>query len=118
MNRSSVIVIVLFIFSLVVGAFEFYLNSLGEFETSLTQTTWGLVFLVLTVVWAMDDAKKQKFDIPFDFGFLIYIFWPIAFPYYLISTRRTEGLLHVAGFLALWQGPWLAGLVAYVYFYE
>ncbi len=104
--------------SIAVGCLEFYLNSIGRFETKQTQLVWGFVFVVLTIVWTLDDVKKRKFEKPFDFGFLMYVFWPIAFPYYLVSTRGIEGLVHIAGFLALWLGPWMAGLVAYVYVYE
>ena len=118
MAKSNLIIFALFSTSLVVGAAEVYLNSTGNFLTEQTQTLWGFIFVILSIMWATEDAKTQSFDKPFDFGFLMYIFWPIAFPYYLIATRKLDGLIYFSGFLAIWSGPWLAGLIAYVYLYS
>lgn len=68
------------------------------------------------ILWVYCDAGRSDFEKPFDFGFLVYIFWPVALPWYLVSTRGVEGVLIFLGFIALWIGPWLMGLVAYVYF--
>ena len=118
MNRVSIIIIILLILSILTGVAEFYLNSKGIFEADRIQSAWGLVFLILTIMWAIDDSKKQDFERPFDFGFLMYIFWPLAFPYYLLATRKVEGFTHIVGFYGLWVAPWFAGLVAYIYVYE
>lgn len=117
MSRSSVCIIVIVLLSFLVSFVEFYLNSIGQFETERTQSVWGLVFALLTIIWAVDDAKRQRLEVPFEFGFLMYMVWPLAFPYYLVSTRGVDGMVYLAGFLSLWIGPWLVGLVAYVYFY-
>ena len=99
------------------GAVEVVLNSKGEVISDFTQSLWGLIFLVLTIMWAMADAETSDFEKPFDFGFLMYIFWPVALPYYLISTRGIEGMVLFFGLISIWLGPWLLGLVAFTYFY-
>ena len=81
-----------------------------------TNSIWGGIFILLTILWVYYDADRPDFKKPFDFGFLVYIFWPIALPWYLITTRGLEGILIFFGFISLWLGPWLAGLVAYVYY--
>ena len=93
------------------------MNRQGEVVSDATQTLWAFIFIVLSIMWAIEDSKATHFEKPFDFDFLMYIFWPIAFPYYLVSTRGIEGVTQFLGFLLIWCGPWLAGLIAYVYVY-
>lgn len=98
------------------GIVEVVVNLNEEFVSNSTQTLWGLVFLLLSILWANIDANRNSFEKPFDFGFLVYIFWPIALPWYLYTTRGVEGLLIFLGFITIWLGPWLSGLIAYVYY--
>lgn len=116
--KNPALIILILTLSVLVSCVEFYLNSRGEFLTETTQTTWGLVFGLLTIWWAWNDAKERGMHKPFDFGFLMYVFWPVAFPYYLLSSRKVEGIIWLAGFAALWSAPFFAGLVAYIYVYE
>ena len=57
-----------------------------------TQLLWGLFSILLSAAWATADARGRKFETPFEFGFLVYIFWPIVLPWYLIATRGLDGL--------------------------
>lgn len=118
MNQKNLAVYILLLLSIGMGTVEVLFNSNGKLVSSSTQTLWSLVFSVITIVWVMADAKTNIFNKPFDFGFLMYIFWPIAFPYYLVSTRGVEGIVLFIGFVGILLGPWLAGLVAYNYFYS
>lgn len=99
------------------GFVEVHLNSRGDVVSDETQSLWGFIFLIITIIWAIADSKTNDFEKPFDFGFLMYVFWPVALPYYLISTRGMEGVVFLFGLLGIWVGPWLAGLVAYTYVY-
>ena len=117
MNKKNLSTFALILLALTMGTVEVILNSQGEVISNSTQSLWGVIFLVLTIVWAVADSETNEFDRPFDFGFLMYIFWPIALPYYLISTRGIEGIILLVGLIGIWLGPWLAGLVAYVYVY-
>jgi len=101
--------------SFCMGFIEVRLNLQEEVVSDATQTLWAGVFVLLSIFWAYYDAEREDFDKPFDFGFLVYVFWPVAFPWYLIKTRGTEGVLVLIGFITLWLGPWFAGLLAYVY---
>ena len=116
-HRKHLAFITLFLSAMGIGITEVLLNSQGEVVSDTTQTLWGLIFLILTITWTLADSKTNNIDRPFDNGFLLYIFWPIAFPYYLYITRGIEGIVLYLGFMSLWLGPWLAGLVAYTYVY-
>lgn len=104
------------ILSCLVTIVEVMLNLKGEVISLSAETTWGLIFLFLSIQWVNCDADRENFSKPFDFGFLVYIFWPIALPWYLISTRGIEGLLVYLGFIAVWLLPWISGLIAFAYF--
>ncbi len=77
---------------------------------------WSFLVIIFTALWVNEDANSKKFEKPFELGFLIYIMWPITLPWYLFSTRGVDGIIMVFGFIAIYLGPWLAGLTAYVYF--
>lgn len=88
----------------------------GVEASSGTQLLYGIIVLVLTALWASEDSKHTGFDKPFEFGFLIYIFWPVLLPWYLYSTRKADGLVMFLGILAIFLGPWLIGTAIYVYY--
>lgn len=98
------------------GFLEVNLNLKNEVASDSTQTLWGLAFIVLTIMWAYADSIPRKFHKPYEFGFLAYVLWPLAFPWYLLSSRGLEGLVLLFGFISIWLGPWMAGLIAYAYF--
>jgi len=115
-KASSLSIYVLLVLSALLCVVQVLLN-LKEQELSLsTETTWDAIFLIITIFWAYYDAERKDFERPFDFGLFIYVFWPVAFPWYLIKTRGIEGSILFLGFIALWLAPWFSGLVAYVYF--
>ncbi len=111
-------VVMLLLMSLGMGINEIIMNSKGEVVSDVTQTLWAFIFCILSTMWSDQDSKEKKIHRPFDFGFLVYILWPISFPSYLIVTRGMEGIVTFLGFMAIWCGPWLLGLVSYVYIYS
>lgn len=113
MNNKNLIVFALTLLSLALAVVELMLNSGGESVSMATEVLWSLIFIMLTILWAEVDSRLTHFEKPFDFDFLMYIFWPVAFPYYLIATRGAKGGLVFAGFVALWCGPLVLGLGAH-----
>ena len=77
------------------------------------ETLMGVALLIMFAWWAWDDAKKQKFHRPYEFGAFIYFAWPIVLPVYLIATRGWKGLLIFPVFVAIYYLPWASGWVAY-----
>ena len=117
MNKKSLTLGGLLLMGLATTVVEVLLNSKGEVVSDSTQAVWGLASIILSIIWAIADSESYDFDKPFDFGFLMYVFWPIAMPYYLYKTRGADGFVLFIGFVGVWLGPWLAGLVAYTYIY-
>jgi len=115
MNKS-IYIYLFFVFALGMTLVECLAALKGEEVSGGTHVLWGFVSLLLTALWANEDSKTSEFEKPFEFGFLIYMLWPILFPWYLYKTRKAEGLMMFIGVLSLFYGPWLAGLVVYVYF--
>jgi hypothetical protein len=116
MKNTKLYIYLLMVLSFLLVVIEVALNLQGKSVSNSTNSVWSLMFFVTTIFWAYYDADREDFNKPFDFGLFIYIFWPVAFPWYLLKTRGTDGSLMLLGFLVLWLGPWLAGLVTYVYF--
>jgi len=115
-RNKNLYIYALVVLSICLGIIEVLLNLQGKEVSESTQSIWGVVFFLLSILWAYYDADRSDFEKPFDFGFLVYVFWPVAFPWYLVKTRGAEGMLLFIGFISIWLGPWVAGLVAYVYF--
>ncbi len=117
MNQPQVLIIYgLLASSAGMGLLEIWANLRGEVVSAGTQSLWGIVYVVLSIMWSYADSKQRQFHKPYEFGFVAYVLWPVVFPWYLVTTRGVEGVVLFLGFLALWLIPWLAGLVAYVYF--
>ena len=63
--------------------------------------------------WAFEDAKKQKYHRPYEFGAFIFFAWPVVLPVYLVATRGWKGMLLFLAFIILYYLPWSAGWAAY-----
>ena len=116
MDRKSALSVTLLIISLLMSIVDVALNLQGREVSELTYVIWNFIFFISTVLWVKYDAQKNHFPRPFEFDFLVYLFWPVAFPWYLIKTRGIEGILLLSGFIALFLAPWVSGLIVYVYF--
>ena len=114
--KGKAYIITLITLAICMSVLEVLLNLKGKEVSGSTQFLWSFVFMILSILWAQKDAENRDVYKPFDFGFLFYIFWPVAFPWYLVHTRGIEGILLFLGFISLWLGSWFAGLVAYIYF--
>ena len=53
------------------------------------ESTWlAYVAEVLSVFyWIRHDSRLKGFRIPHDMGFFVYVFWPVALSWYIISSR-------------------------------
>lgn len=115
-RNKNLFIYALIVLSLCMGVLEVAVNLKGSVVSETAQSVWGFTFLVLSIMWAYDDSRERHFHKPFDFGFILYVLWPIAFPWYLVATRGVEGMVVFLGFIVLLLGPWLAGVVTFIYF--
>lgn len=81
--------------------------------------SFGFIFLDYIAIswalaeWVIADARRLGIRWPFDSGWLIYTFWPVAMPYHIFRTRKTKGVLTIAGFFALFFAAYLIGLAVF-----
>lgn len=65
---------------------------------------WQIFFIVLLVFWVDADSKNHpKIYRPYEYRYLIFIFWLPYLSFYLWRTRRAFGMAMLAGFLALYS---------------
>lgn len=111
--NSRKVLVALIGLSLVVGGYQAALFAHGRVAGAPFHAMWSLVFLLLLIVWIDLDGRGRK-DIyrPFEFGFLVFVFWLPYLPYYLLRTRQALGLLWLLGFFLLfYAGTFLSWLV-------
>ena len=49
------------------------------------------IFLILLIIWLVEDAKSyKKIYIPYDYGFLVFMYWLLYLPYYFIGPGFNE----------------------------
>jgi hypothetical protein len=98
--RSRTVLSVYILLSIAFGIYEAVLFSVDYEVTEQLQVVWEVVALLLVIFWVELDSREHK-EIyrPFEFGFLLLIFWIVYLPYYLYRTRRA------------FAGLWLVGLI-------
>jgi len=115
-KSSSLFLASLIAFSIFMSVANIFAQVNGKVLSDGTVTLWGLIFILLSILWATNDAKERSYQRPFDFDFLVYIFWPVAFPWYLVMTRGLKGVLMFFGFLLIFVAPTFVGLLPYFYY--
>jgi len=74
-----------------------------------------MVTLALVIAWVELDCRERKgIYRPFEFGFLLLLFWPFYLPYYLFRTRRAYATLWLIGFVGLYYLGYLLQWVIHV----
>jgi len=83
--------------------------------TGLFATAWPIVFVILLVLWVVEDSKSYP-DVykPFEFGFLVLMGYIPYLPYYLWHTRGFRGLLLLLGIVVLFGLSFLTQLAIHL----
>ena len=118
MRRKKWLIALIVCVSVVSALFDttFYLHDVRLPSTTATLASTLSVFLL--AMWVDADSKHHpQLGRPFDFGFLVLMFWLAYLPYYLWRTRGPAGLLIYAGFVGLWSMGLLVQLLIYRWFY-
>jgi len=98
---SRTVLLILIALSIVVGVYEAALFGFGRAAGPSFQVVWSLIFLCLLIYWLELDAKERHISRPYEFGFLLLLFWLPYLPYYLVRTRRIRGIFWLLGFVLL-----------------
>ena len=76
----------------------------GIYDRPVTAAVADIMSALLLIMWVVVDQRDHpQVERPFDYGFLLMVFWPPYLPYYLWRTRRGTGLWMFAGFLCLFS---------------
>jgi len=76
----------------------------GIYARPVTATFADALLALLVILWIVADQRDHpQVERPFDYGFLLWVFWLPYLPYYLWRTRRVAGLWMLAGFLGLFS---------------
>ncbi len=71
------------------------------------------LFSASIATWIVSDAQRRRFSLPYDFGSLVFIAWPIFGALYVFSSRGIKGIVPIAGLLALTLAGSIAGVSTY-----
>jgi len=94
--------------------FHYSLMGFKGYDPSIEYEKLMVTALVFTFAWwACEDASKQDYHRPYEFGAFIFFAWPVILPAYLVATRGWKGILLFPTFIILYYLPWLTGWVAY-----
>jgi hypothetical protein len=73
-----------------------------QVEPSYLMTFFFLFAPIFALVfWLQQDAKANKIGVVTDFGFFVYLTWPILMPWYVFKTRGKAGWRLILGLFAL-----------------
>jgi hypothetical protein len=101
--------------SVLVAIYEAFAYVVNAEATSVVVSLWPAVFVVLLVLWVVEDSKSYPVIYrPFEYGFLVFVLWLPYLPYYLWRTRRFSGMLLLAGLVVLYCLGYLVQLAIYV----
>jgi hypothetical protein len=115
MKLSTWIAVVMVATSIVAALRDglFYWYSLNAPQSSVHIE--HIFYLICLVLWIEIDSKSHpNIARPFDYGFLLYVFWLPYLPYYLWRTRGALGLLMSLGFLSLPMLGWTVQVGVYL----
>lgn len=102
MQTKTWLLVTLVVLSILAAAYEVVLYWFDVEPTESVLALWGFVFVLLLVLW-MDADSKDYPEIyrPYEYGYLVLLFWIPYLPYYLWRTRGSMGLLMLVGLVAL-----------------
>ncbi|PYV34065.1 MAG: hypothetical protein DMG22_07465 [Acidobacteria bacterium] len=68
-------------------------------------------FLTLMSYWLQNDSKRSEAWRVRDFGFFMFLMWPLIVPYYLLKTRGARGLVLIVGFVGSYVVAFILSLL-------
>jgi hypothetical protein len=100
---------------LLVGQMSNYAYALlGRATPDLFELTYVLCLAALIVHWVRADKRRLGISRAFEEDALLLFAWPLAFPYYLFSSRGARGAVTLAGFVGLALLAYLLPLPLYL----
>src|SRR4051812_8562392 len=103
-RRTSPYLMGLIAGSVVVAVYDAF-TYLGNIEPIRSvASVWPFAFLVLLALWIVEDSQAYPSVYkPFEYGFLVFLYWLPYLPYYLWRTRGALGLVMLGGIVVLYS---------------
>jgi uncharacterized membrane protein len=102
MSKRGSLTIGLVVISILMALYEFIAYIIEIYPNEYLLKISSTIFLFLLVMWVVEDGRsKTNIYKPYDFGFLILMFWLPYMPYYFLKTRGLIGLVYLVGLLFL-----------------
>lgn len=110
MRRKSFILVAMVAGAVLAAANEALFFSRGVEPGAGAREFASLVLLILAVLWVDADSRQQpRIYRPFEFGYLVWLFWLPYLPYYFWRTRGPLGLVQCAGLVGLVVAGYVVG---------
>ena len=94
-------------------AYGLYIGRQLEAPSAYTLLHW-VAQLWIIGWWLRTDSRKRGVHWVYDMGLFLGIAWPLVMPYYLLKTRGGKGLLVILGFVGVYIGAAIAGIIVSV----
>jgi hypothetical protein len=102
MSKKVILTIGLFVISILMALYELIAYLLEIYPNEYLLKISSTVFLFMLVMWVVEDGRSRKnIYKPYEFGFLVLIFWLPYIPYYFVKTRGLIGVMYLLGLLLL-----------------
>lgn len=115
-KNQNVTIIAIVATSVLYASLEIVAALKGRDTSSATGLLWAGIFALAIALWTSNDAKRRSLYKPYEYSYLVFLFWPFVLPYHLVRTRGVEGLLIFFCVMGLHFLPFMSGLVAWAYF--
>jgi hypothetical protein len=89
--------------SAIMALYELVLYILDAEANEILLGLSATLFLFFLILWISADSKLQNIYRPYDYEFIIYMFWVLYLPYYFIKTRGARGIFWLLGILVLYN---------------
>jgi hypothetical protein len=80
----------------------------------MAATVLVYVLPLFIIFWVLQDARQRRCVPCFDFGFLLFMAFPLSVVWYLFWTRGWKGLALLAAFVGLFLVPWMFAIFVFV----
>ena len=88
------------------------LYTLAEIEPSPTVVLfWTFGPVLAVILWLQKDAQRTGVGAVQDWGFFLWLAWPVVIPWYAFKSRGRTGWRLLLGLIALISSPYIAGFV-------
>ena len=78
-----------------------------------TEALWAIFFGATWAWWVYADRRVTGTHQPFEFEALVFFGWPLAVPYYLLTTRTRRSRAPTVSVWLLFAAPWCVAGVVY-----